>query len=371
MRRSICVTRAAVHIVAFLALALICGCGKKESDVGPMGQKGQEGAPAVNAKVIKLSHITSNTSHWHKGGERFAELVAERTKGRYAVKLYPGAQIASRNQRTELQMLQSGGIDMSFESPIILALFLDPRFDAFSIPWLFPDLKTARAGCTGELGDLACQWLTENELVGIGVGVNGFRQLTNSKLAVRTPGDMKGLTFRVAGTNLFLETFRLLGTNARTQDFGEVFTLLQEGAIDGQENPLAIIYTSKLYEVQKHLTLWNYAFDPIILCVNNTFWSSIPEADQKTFKECAQEAMEYQWDYSEELENNILAELKEHGMTITKLSAAELAAFREQARPIDKYLEKNLGADLVRKWRDAVEKLAAAASDPEEGAADK
>jgi tripartite ATP-independent transporter DctP family solute receptor len=257
-------------------------------------------------------------------------------------------------------MVQSGAIEMSFESPIILALFLkDKRFDAFSMPWLFPDIQTARRACTGELGDIACEWLTKHNLVGIGVGVNGFRQLTNSKRAVRGPDDLKGVKVRVAGSDLFLNTFKLLGANAVTMNFGEVFTSLQEGVIDGQENPLAIIYTSKLYEVQKHLTLWNYAFDPIILCANEGVWKSLSPDDQETFRACAREAMDYQWDYSEKLEAEILADLAAKGVTITKLSAAELAVFRDAAQPIYEQLDKSLGADTVAKWREVVEKASA------------
>jgi len=342
--------RAFVVLIAMAGLLSVVswGCGRSS---GP-----------EKAKVIKLSHITSNTSHWHKGGERFAELVGQRTGGRYEAKLYPGGQIANNNQRTELQMLQSGTVEMTFESPIILALFMDKRFDAFSMPWLFPDLAAARRACTGELGSIAREWLKEKGLVGIGIGVNGFRQLTNAKQAIRKPGDLKGIKFRVAGTDLFIGTFRLLGANALKMNFGEVFTSLQEGVIDGQENPLAIIYTSKLYEVQKHLTLWNYAFDPIILCVNGEFWNSLPPADQAVIEKCAQEAMDYQWDYSEELESNILTDLKGKGMVVTELSKDELAVFRNKVETIYQKLESedSLGKDLVAKWKAAVARAAAA-----------
>jgi len=318
------------------------------------------GVAGSGVKILKLSHITSNTSHWHRGGERFAELVGQRLQGRYQIELYPGAQLANGNQRTELQSVQMGSIEMSFESPIILALYLkEKRFDAFSMPWLFPDLRTARRACTGELGRIACRWLEKSNLVGIGIGVNGFRQLTNSKQAVRSPQDLKGIKFRVAGTELFLNTFGLLGANAMKMNFNEVFTSLQEGVIDGQENPLAIIYTSKLYEVQKHLTLWNYAFDPIILCVNADVWGSIALEDQAALRKCAQEAMEYQWDYSEKLERDILDDLEAKGMVVTRLSSEELAAFRELVEPIYKELEQSLGTETTAKWRAVVEETAA------------
>lgn len=339
-------------VILVVLVVIACLCLVAFSTGGPGGS---------GVKVLKLSHITSNTSHWHRGGERFAELVGQRMQGRCRIELYPGAQLANGNQRTELQSVQMGSIEMSFESPIILALYLkEKRFDAFSMPWLFPDLRTARRACTGELGRIACQWLEKSNLVGIGIGVNGFRQLTNSKQVVRAPEDLKGIKFRVAGTDLFLNTFDLLGANAMKMNFGEVFTSLQEGVIDGQENPLAIIYTSKLYEVQKYLTLWNYAFDPIILCVNADVWNSIPTDDQAILRECAREAMEYQWDYSEKLERDILGDLEAKGMVVTRLSSEELATFRKLVEPIYKELEQSLGVETTAKWRAVVEEIAAA-----------
>jgi len=304
-------------------------------------------------RVIKLSHITSNTSHWHEGGEKFADLVKAKLGDQYEVNVFPGGQIANSNQRTELQMLQAGTIEMQFVSPIILALFLDKRFDAFSSPWLFKDNATARRACTGELEDVARAWLAENNIEVLGTGINGFRQLTNSKRAVRTPRDMAGIKFRVAGTELFLAVFKELGANALTMNFGEVFTSLQEGVIDGQENPLAIISTSRLYEVQQHLTLWNYAFDPIFLVANREFWDALPPQDQKVLRACAVEAMAYQWDYAEKLESDILQELEAKGMAVVKPTHAELAAFKAAAAKADEVLQRRVGPELMKRFADA------------------
>jgi tripartite ATP-independent transporter DctP family solute receptor len=271
--------------------------------------------------------------------------------------VFPGGQIANSSQRTELQMLQSGAIEMMFVSPIIVALFLDPRFDAFSAPWLFPDDATARAACTGELATVAAAWLAEKRIVSLGVGINGFRQLTNSRHPVRGPTDMRGIKFRVAGTDLFLETFKALGANALTMNFGEVFTSLQEGVIDGQENPLAIIWTSRLYEVQKHLTLWNYAFDPIFLVANARFFESIPPEDREAIRACAVEAMKRQWDYAARLEADIVGKLKEKGMTVVELTPHQLAAFRRAAAPAYMFLEKKVGPGLMKQFVEAVDRV--------------
>ena len=173
------------------------------------------GAAFAAPKTIRLSHITAKDSPWDKGAHKFAELVAKNTNGRIEVKVFPQSQLANGNQKAELEMLQSGVIDMTWDSPIILALFLDKRFDVFNLPWLYPSMEVANKVADGPMGDLAMKWLEEKGIVGLGIGVNGYRELTNSKHPITTPDDMKGIKFRVAGSKLYLETFKLLGRQRR------------------------------------------------------------------------------------------------------------------------------------------------------------
>src|SRR5512142_691307 len=253
-------------------------------------------AASAAEKTIRLSHVTAKGSPWDKGAERFAELVAKKTGGRIEVKVFPQSQLANGSQKAELEMLQSGVLDMTWDSPIILALFLDKRFDVWNLPWLYPSMDVANKVADGPMGALAYKWLEEKGIVGLGIGVNGYRELTNSKHPITTPDDMKGIKFRVAGSKLYLETFKLLGANAVTMSFGEVFTSLQQGVIDGQENPTAIIDSSKLYEVQKRLP----------------------------------------------------AELQKKGMQVNTLSPAQVAAFRERVKPVYAMVQEYVGADNMK-----------------------
>src|SRR5512146_2061259 len=154
-------------------------------------------------KTLRLSHVTAKDSPWDKGAERFAELVAKNTGGRIAVKVFPQSQLANGSQKAELEMLQSGVLDMTWDSPIILALFLDKRFDVWNLPWLYPSMDVANRVADGPMGELAYRWLAAKGVVGLGIGVNGFRELTNSKRPIATPEDMKGIKFRVAGSKLY------------------------------------------------------------------------------------------------------------------------------------------------------------------------
>jgi len=325
-------------------------------------------AAAVAAeKTMRLSHVTAQDSPWDKGAHRFAELVAKNTNGRIEVKVFPQSQLANGSQKAELEMLQSGVIDMTWDSPIILALFMDKRFDVFNLPWLYPSMEVANKVADGPMGDLAMKWLEEKGVVGLGIGVNGYRELTNSKHPVTTPDDMKGIKFRVAGSKLYLETFKLLGANAVTMSFGEVFTSLQQGVIDGQENPTAIIFSSKLYEVQKYLTMWHYSFDPLILCVNKKLFDGFSPADQKAIRAAAKEAVAYERAVSAEEEKRLPEELMKKGMQVNTLTPAQIAVFKDRVQPVYAMVEGTVGADNMKLMLAEVEKAEKALAAPVKG----
>jgi tripartite ATP-independent transporter DctP family solute receptor len=306
------------------------------------------GAAFAAAKTIRLSHITAKDSPWDKGANRFAELVAKNTDGRIEVKVFPQSQLSNGNQKSELEMLQSGAIDMTWDSPIILALFLDKRFDVFNLPWLYASMDVANKVADGPMGALAMKWLEEKGITGLGIGVNGYRELTNSKRPITSPDDMKGIRFRVAGTRLFLETFRLLGANAVTMNFGEVFPSLQRGVIDGQENPTAIIDSSRLYEVQKYLTMWHYSFDPLILCINKKLFDSFSPADRMAIRAAAKDAVAYERAVSAEAEKALPEVLRKKGMQVNALTPAQIAVFKARVQPVYAMVEGAVGADNMK-----------------------
>ena len=322
------------------------------------------GAAFAAPKTIRLSHVTAKDSPWDKGAHRFADLVAKNTNGRIEVKVFPQSQLANGSQKAELEMLQSGVIDMTWDSPIILALFLDKRFDVFNLPWLYPSMEVANKVADGPMGALAMKWLEEKGIVGLGIGVNGYRELTNSKHPITTPDDMKGIKFRVAGSKLYLETFKLLGANAVTMSFGEVFTSLQQGVIDGQENPTAIIDSSKLYEVQKYLTMWHYSFDPLVLCVNKKLFDSLSPADQAAIRAAAKEAVAYERAVSAEEEKRLPEELKKKGMQVNNLTPAQIAAFKTKVQPVYAMVQEAIGVDNMKLMLAEVEKAEKALAAP-------
>lgn len=311
---------------------------------------------AFSQRNLKLSYIDPEGGAWDAGAKRFAELVAERTDGEIIIETYPGSILANRNQQAEAQAVQSGTIDAVLISPIIVALFIDPRFDMFSMPFMFPNLDVA-FHASDAVRPTTDAWFEENGLHAIALGGNGFRQVTNSVRPIHSPSDMEGLRFRVAGTRLFLQTFANLGTSAITMNFGEVFTSLQQGVIDGQENPLNIIESARLYEVQDYVTLWNYVFDPIFLVFNQATWNSLSEEHQQILEQAGEEAMAYQREVVFAALERLRTDLGEMGMEVYTPTEEELEVFREAVAPVydDQEIVERIGRENIELMLEQVE----------------
>ena len=300
---------------------------------------------------IRISLILGDTSEWYQGAARWKELVEERTGGRYRVEIVPNASRSSHSQSTELQDVQRGNLEASLESTILLST-IDPAWQVFSFPWLFPSHEVANAVCDGDVGQAMLERLPEKNLVGLAYGVNGFRQITNNQRPIRTPGDLRGLKIRLPqGLPPLLLTH--FGASAHLMNFGDLFVALRTGDMHGQENPLSVIKTAKLHSVQKHLTLWNYVYDPIVLCVNRDFWGKLPAGDQAILRACAKEALAHERRLVAEADETLPGELATLGMALVRLSAAERAAFRAAAAGLRPAFEAVVGAGRLERFEGA------------------
>ena len=305
-------------------------------------------------RELKLSLILGENSDWYRGAVKFGELLGEKTGGNYRIKIYPNAQLAGSVQRTELEMVQSGVIDISLESSILLSL-IEKRMSVFSLPWLFDDYDEAHRILDGPLGGELLDTLPAKGIVGLAYGANGFRQITNSRNPIRTPNDIAGMKIRVPGIKMYIDIFKLLGADPSSMNFGELFTALAQKTMDGQENPLSVIHSRRLYEVQQYLTAWNYSYDPVILCINKRLWDSLDARTQAVFTECAQEAMRYERDLVANGEPALYDSLSDEGMEIHRLDAKSVQTFIDMAEPIYDEYDRELGGGLVGRFREAAE----------------
>ena len=330
-------------LVAGLA-AMAGGCSRQQAQ-GP------------KVYQIKASLILDQNSEWYAGLARWKELVEQRTKGQVRVAIHTKASLAGGNQRTERDYLCQGVLQAVVQSNLLL-YDLDHRWGVFSLPWLFPDHATANKVCDGPCGAEMLKTLEQKGIVGLAYGVNGFRQLTNNQRPIRTPADLRGLKIRVPGA-MYVPLFRALGADPSQMSFGDLYVALRQGTMHAQENPLSVILAAHLYEVQNHLTLWDYSYDCLVLCMNAAYFAGLPEDIREILRGAAREAMDYERGLVMAADKRLAAELRTKAMQVVSLDAAALRQFRAAAGKLDADFAKDFGAGLIDRFREAVSAVGA------------
>ncbi|MDB5778253.1 MAG: dicarboxylate transporter, DctP subunit, partial [Polaromonas sp.] len=233
-------------------------------------------APAQTAykSEYKMSLVLGPAYPWGKGGEIWANLVRERTQGRINIKLYPGVSLIQGDQTREFSAIRQGVIDLAVGSTINWSPQVK-ELNLFSLPFLMPDYAAMDALTQGDVGKDIFKIIDKAGVMPLAWGENGYREISNSKRAIKLPEDLKGLKIRVVGSPLFLDTFTALGANPTQMSWADAQPALATGAVDGQENPMAIYTAAKLHTMaQKYVTMWGYVADPLIFVVNKDIWAS-------------------------------------------------------------------------------------------------
>jgi len=330
-------------IFGILLLISACSSGDDEADASSDPEEGEE----MN---LEMSVTTSESSTWFLAAEKLAEDIEEETDGRITIEVFGNEQLSGGESGKAVEMLSKGNIDLTFNSTIIYSI-LDDRFGVASAPFLFDDLDDADEIFNGEGGEMLKDIIREKGVEPLGYGENGFRQITNSVHEIKTPEDVDGLKIRIPGITMYTDLFREFGSDPSTMTFSEVFTALQQGTIDGQENPIDVIYSSKLNEVQDYISMWNYSYDPLVLGINKKLFESLSEADQELFTTLGKEASEYQVEITREREEEQVEELEELGMEFYYPSEEEIEDFREAVEPIFDEYESIWGEELLEAFR--------------------
>ena len=319
-----------------VALALgVVGCG---------GGAKSGGGDAAKPKTLKMSVTTGETSVWHVAAKAFKKDVEEKTKGRYKVQIYGNEQLAAGDQTKGCEMLFNGATDVDLHSSMILSNVV-PKLSVVSMPWIFPngyksvDEAIFKDGAKG--GEFMKKEINAKGAHVLGFGENGFRQITNNVRPIEKPADLASMKVRIPAIAILVDVFRALKSDPTQMPFGECFTALQQGAIDGQENPYDTIRSAKLQEVQKYMTIWNYCYDPIVLSVSGKVWKGLSDADKKIFEEAGKKACAEQVKASRALDASIIKEFKDKGMKVNELSPAAIAEMKTAMKPVyDKYKDK-------------------------------
>ena len=308
----------------------------------------------------KLSTVLPASYPWGKAGERWSELVKEKTQGRINIKMYPGMSLVGGDQTREFSALRQGVIDLSIGSTINWSPQVR-QLNLFSMPFLMPDHRAIDALTKGDVGKQIFGILEKSGVVPLAWGENGFRELSNSKSVIASPADMKGRKFRVVGSPIFIETFSALGANPTQMSFADAQPALSTGAVDGQENPLSVFVGAKMWTLnQKFLTLWGYTADPLVFVVNKEVWESWTRADRDAVRQAAIEAGAENVAAARKgiagNDTEILKQIEAQGVTVTRLTPEQRKAFESATRAVYDKWAQQIGRDLVKAAETAIAK---------------
>jgi len=304
---------------------------------------------AAQAQAVKLSlgHGAAPGNPRHEASLKFAEVAKAKSGGRIEVQVSPSAQLG--DDAAMVTALRTGALDISANSQGAVATVV-PEFAAFGMPFLFASLPQAWKLMDGPLGQELAQKASDKGMVVLGYWDNGIRHMSNSKRPLAKPEDLKGLKMRTPPDAVTVDIMQALGAEAQQIKFAELYVALQQGVVDGQENPLMNIHASKLYEVQKYISLTGHKYEMTPLLMSKRSWDKLTDADHKALREAAAEATALQRRLSQEADDKLIADLKAKGV---RVDTVDKAAFEKatdavddkwMAGPIGPYVKKVIAA---------------------------
>ena len=327
-------------LAMILSLAMVlslAACGGSSSE--STGDAAEESTGEVI--TLRASSSTAPTHPYNVGLEKFAELVAERTNGQIKIDIFPSAQLG--DERANIEDLQMGTLDIAVASTGPLGNFVED-FLILDLPYLFSNYEHAHAVLDGEVGEGLKAQLTDLGIVGGAFWENGFRQMTNSKLAINTPADCAGLKLRCMENQAHIAAFSALGMDPTPMAWSEVFTALQQGVIDGQENPIAVIYSNAVYEAQAHLAITNHVYSAAMILFSQATMDKLTAEQQQILLDAAQECAAYERSLCEDSEAEQIAEMESKGLQVTY---PEIAPFQEALSGVYAQFAEQFGQENI------------------------
>ena len=324
-------------------------------------------AEAANfKKEYKMQINVGPQFYWGMGAQKFADLVKQRTNGQINIKPYWGSALLKGAQLKSAQLVSNGVIDCAMESTINISPVITEA-NIFSLPFFINNFENLDKMEYGRTGKAIFKAMDAKGLVGLAWAENGFRQVTNSKIAIRTPADVKGLRLRVVGSPIFIDTFRQLGADPVNMNWGDAVTAFGQGVVDGQENPVGVLVPVQIWQYHKYATFWNYLVDPVVFYWNKKQWNAFPKDIQKILRESAEEAgmfekalcragldgqksidlLKNKFNHTMKVPEPVKF-MESKGMTVTFLSDKERNAFIKATKPLyDKWVPK-IGEGLYK-----------------------
>ncbi len=307
----------------------------------------------VQERTIRFGHLNNPDHPVSFGVKKFAEVLAARSGGKLKVQEFPSSQLG--NELQQQSALQGGVQEMSAPATTSLAGIVK-EFGLVDFPFAMSSFAQADALLDGPFGQALLAKLPEKGLVALGYWDLGFRNVTNSKRPITKAEDLDGLKIRVIPNPVFLETFKAFKSNPVPMPFAELYGALESKAVDGQENPFAVILSNKFYEVNKFVSATNHVYAANIVLVSKKFWDRLSPVEQKIMHEAANEARGYQRQVSRAAAQKAVGELQARGMQYNEVSAAEQNRMRQIAKPVTEKFAASYDPAMVKLYTDELAK---------------
>ncbi|MGE0717496.1 MAG: TRAP transporter substrate-binding protein [Alphaproteobacteria bacterium] len=301
---------------------------------------------AAEPRQVRIAYITSELSPGHVNARLFSEAMEKRMPGVFAFKLYPNGQLGG--EEALIDSLQAGSLEMGILASGMTKVVR--KVGVFDLPWLFDDRAHVRRALAGPLGEQVFKEVEKRSgMTPLGIYENGFRHVINSKRAIVTPADMKGLKIRVAGGKVRRALFAAMGANPAPVDWTETFTAMQTGVVDGAEAGIYGFYEAKLGEVGKYLSLTKHIYSPSFMMASNAFVASLTPDQRKAMREVSVAITDAVFNESESNENKFMEEMRK----MVQINEVDLASFRTQTDKVYKDFIADQGDDWIKLIRAA------------------
>jgi C4-dicarboxylate-binding protein DctP len=296
--------------------------------------------------VIKFSHVVAKETPKGKAADFFAQKAAELTKGKVKVEVYANSTLYK--DKEEMEALQLGAVHMLAPSLAKFGPLGVKEFEVFDLPYIFDGYESLRKVTNGPIGASLMSKLEPKGIKGLAYWDNGFKSLS-ANTPIKTPADLKGKKMRIQSSKVIEEQMRTIGALPQVMAFSEVYQALQTGVVDGTENPISNLYTQKMHEVQKHLSITNHGYLGYAVLVNKKFWDGLPAETRKQLTDAMEQSTRYANQIAKVENDNSLDAVKKSGKTqVYEPSAAELKEFKKAMAPVHQKMESRVGKELIQ-----------------------
>ncbi|MEK3981590.1 TRAP transporter substrate-binding protein [Psychrobacillus sp. FSL K6-2836] len=334
-----------ISVLALLLVLLMTGCSDATNKAN-----GSSGDSSGEKFTIKLASYYASNHPQTEAAKKFKELVEDKTQNNVTVEIYPDSQLGSED--SYIPSVKNGTVEMGIAGTMI-GNEGSPLISVIEMPFLFEGWDHVKDVLSGEIGkELADPLLEKSGIKGLAWSVNGFREVSSNK-PIEKMEDFKGLKLRVPNVPNYVEMAKGLGASPVTMSLTELFTALEQGTVDGQDNPFPTNLASSFYEVQKYMLETRHVFSPALWVINDAFYQSLPEDYQTIVAESANEASEYNWEISKEYDESAKEQLIEHGVTIKVPDEQFKQELRDSQKDVEQWFYKEYpgSEELVEKIR--------------------